>query len=521
MLDSLARLPGTPMGMSHPSPFLADIATSNSLAPIPGRAGRRGFRDVIPWFTSLCQKYHRDGHGLFRLCYFNPWLPFSRMVVVVFEPDMIRQVLGPLGYKKYDKGAIGRTVSPLIGDSILSLPDGTEWKIHRKLASPAFGQKTLNLVNDVAFRIMDEELFPKWQDNSVGCDVVPYMFRFALDVLGEVAFSFSFGGIQANDPNATDDKDDESMFYAFQTITETLILRTRALPIQKWLPSKENLLFMRALTKLNTKIDEIVQKRLDEHKSLKEDDDISSRHKADLLSHLLLTDENGQRLSHKFILGNIRTFLFAGHETTASALSWALWYLSTEPCLQQELRKEVDPLFLSKENSAHPTFSELRQLRLLEAVIKETLRLRPPAGVSREALSDTKLLGKSHEYFIPKGTQVYILPFSVHQQEQYWEDADQFKPERFMKLARNRGWIDKESKDDGNSSQTHPYFPFSIGARSCIGQQLALAEIRAVLANIVHKYVLEPVHGAVQPTPLFTITVAPHEVMLKLTPRQF
>ena len=178
-------------------------------------------------------------------------------------------------------------------------------------------------------------------------------------------------------------------------------------------------------------------------------------------------------------------FLFAGHDTTAMTLSYCLWHLATNHNIQEELYNEILPLFISTKNN--PTYKDLRNLKLLDAIMKETLRINAPAGISRRAIDDVIIGNKEegkNQYLIPKGCEVYIYPHSLQRHPKYWDNPDIFDPYRFLSLGKNN------NKKD-NIEIPGPFIPFSVGPRNCIGLQLAMAEICATISHIMFRYKLK------------------------------
>lgn len=499
---------------------------------------------TVPWFVEQCKKY--ADQGCFRIWLFNPCrLPFARVAVFVFDPDLAFEIVGPpsLHMKHgettaaFRKGVVYGIARPLVGDSILSLADGSDdWKHQRRLAAPGFANRILESVTDVVASILTTQLFPKLNtsiaNNTNGVNVVPWLFRFTLDVLGEVAFSYQFEGIQSFDPSKSDEEtanndEDRSMYHTFDFVMTTLTRRIRRPPGFRWLPTSENFRFRKESGKLNKVIGDIVMKRMNEQYLMKQEDETTNNresrsssktsHHKDLLAQLLLRDEeDGARLSHKFVLGNIRMFLFAGHDTTASTISWALWHLATHQDIQTRLRDEVGPLF----SQGSPSYAQLRQLPLLNAVMKETLRLNAPGGVGRHATRDVTIgKGSSKEHILPKGAQVYIFPWFTHRLPMYWDRPDDFYPDRFLNDSVDY-MKDIGSTRSDKKTPRRPFLPFSMGPRNCLGQQLAMAEIKATLAHFVHFYKFAPPKDANEPLPLLLMTISPHEVMIEFTPNE-
>ena len=519
LIESSKKLPGPPVGKNHPYPWLQELGTFKSLPSVPERPH---LRIIPPWLMKQYMHYSKEengGHGLFRIWAFNPFrIPFARCMVHVFDPNLANDILSSKSYGKFSKGHVYELASPLVGDSMLTLDDGVEWKRQRKIASSGFGHAVLEYTTEVATNILRDDLFPKWDvlskaPSKQSADMVQYMLRFTLDVIGEVAFSYSFQSVK-NMPHDIDKEKDDTMYDTFNTLIEILMVRYRSLPFQSFLPSKLNRKFKAACNKLNLVVNKIVTDRTKEQEMSEKSSSKGHKKWKDLLSQLLIKDDSGNRLSHKFISGNIRMFLFAGHDTTAMTLSYCLWHLATNHNIQEELYNEILPLFISTKNN--PTYKDLRNLKLLDAIMKETLRINAPAGISRRAIDDVIIGNKEegkNQYLIPKGCEVYIYPHSLQRHPKYWDNPDIFDPSRFLSLGENN------NKKD-NIEIPGPFIPFSVGPRNCIGLQLAMAEIRATIAHIIFRYKLKPFDDKKQPYPIFMMTIGPHEVLLSINSRE-
>lgn len=188
----------------------------------------------------------------------------------------------------------------------------------------------------------------------------------------------------------------------------------------------------------------------------------------DLLSYLFEEDENGVPiLSTEELVVNTKLFILAGHDTTATTLVFALYELSRKPHVILKLRNEIDPLFKKRENP--PKYSQLRSCDYLEAVIRETQRLHAAVIYSRSSgNSEVVLKTSKYSYVIPKETEVMISPCLTHRLETE-DDPLTFVPDRVVK-------------------KTDPYFPFAMDARNCVGRELAMTELRAVIAHIIFDY---------------------------------
>lgn len=179
--------------------------------------------------------------------------------------------------------------------------------------------------------------------------------------------------------------------------------------------------------------------------------------------------EDGAALSLSDIQEEVDTFMFEGHDTTASAITWCLYLLGRHPDVQQRVYDEICDVLGDKRFAS---MDDLKNLQYLEQVTKEALRIYPSVTIfGRVTSEDCKLDG----YSISKGSQIFVLPFSLHRNPDVWVDPLKFDPDRFSKE---------------NSAGRHPYafLPFSAGPRNCIGQKFAQMEEKVILAHFLRRY---------------------------------
>jgi cytochrome P450 len=197
---------------------------------------------------------------------------------------------------------------------------------------------------------------------------------------------------------------------------------------------------------------------------------VSSGELAEDLLGLLLSarDEDGSPMSEQQIRDEVLTLFLAGHETTANALAWAFYLLTSNPEVERQLHHEVDQVLAGRA----PSFEDFERLDLTRRVFAESLRLYPPAwAIGRRAIEPHTVGG----YVLPAGTIFALSPYITHRHPDFWPDPDCFDPARFLPeatAARDR----------------FSYFPFGGGPRVCIGERFAWLEGVLVIAAIAQRW---------------------------------
>jgi cytochrome P450 len=197
-------------------------------------------------------------------------------------------------------------------------------------------------------------------------------------------------------------------------------------------------------------------------------------------------DEDGSRMTDQQLRDEVMTLFLAGHETTALTLTWTWYLLSQHPDVEARLIAELEAVL----GGRAPRFEDLPALKYTEAVIKESMRLYPPAwALGRQAIENSEVAG----YSVAKGRQVYFFPWLVHRNPRHFEEPAAFRPER---------WADERIKQ----LPKYAYMPFGGGPRVCIGNSFAMMEAVLALATVAQRYHLELVEGqVVEPWPVFTL----------------
>ena len=180
------------------------------------------------------------------------------------------------------------------------------------------------------------------------------------------------------------------------------------------------------------------------------------------------------------LVGDSASNVMAGHETTATALTWVWILLALHPDAARKVRAEVDSAL---EPDELPNFETLSKLKYTRQVFEETIRLYPPFWrFSRQALKDDQIPSPGKQHTIPAGTVMIISPYVIHRNEEYWDCPHEFRPERFEEASLPGG------TSAGVGRKKYTYVPFGAGARACIGAQFATLEAVAIIAMTIRRF---------------------------------
>ncbi|CAL1279535.1 unnamed protein product [Larinioides sclopetarius] len=211
----------------------------------------------------------------------------------------------------------------------------------------------------------------------------------------------------------------------------------------------------------------------------------------------LLLDEHfkNSSISEEEIREEVDTFTFEGHDTTSSGISWCLWMIGLHPWVQDKIQEELDSIF--GEDNRDATMEDLKDMKYLECVIKESLRLYPPVPAIGRMLRNDLQIG---EYVLPKGSVCLILTYLLHRDPEFFPNPEKFDPDRFT---------------PENSVGRHPfaYVPFSAGPRNCIGQRFALMEEKTIISSILRKYKIRSLDPRDKIQLLDEIVLRPHKAL--------
>ncbi|WP_108388085.1 cytochrome P450 [Yoonia sediminilitoris] len=403
--------------------------------------------------------------------------PFFRSYLVN-DPALVRLVLQdrPQDFPKSDR--IGAGLRPLLGESVF-LTNGEVWKRQRRIIDPAFAGGRLR---DTFAGIMaaGQAGVDRMSLEDAPQEIEAIASHIAADVIFRTLFS-----IPIEDKTAT------QVFDAFQRYqrSQPILNLAAFVPGPKWMPRFFRKDTRRTAQTIRRLITELTQQRLDLIAKGQAPDDIATK--------ILTTRDpvTGASFSLKEMVDQVAIFFLAGHETSASALAWALYLLARYPDWQDRVAAEAQGF------DGH--FASLSRLPVTRDVFRETLRLYPPVPMMVRETTKSEVFRKR---CVRPGAQVVISAWHMHRHTRLWADPDQFDPARWQTSA-------------GKKSAQDAYLPFSAGERVCIGAGFAMIEGTVLLAQLLRAFRFEPCESFV-PVPVAHLTVRSYSgILLRISSR--
>jgi cytochrome P450 len=400
-------------------------------------------------------------------------LGFSRRkIVLVNAPAAVRRVLNDEvdAFPKSD--LMVDSLEPLIHDGLF-ISHGAVWRRQRAMLDPAFTQLRLSRAFPAMAAAVDASEARLDAAAAAGNPVSleREMSQLTADIIYRTIFSRSLEDSMA--------RDFFDAWATFQETVATLDLK-RLILARAWAPVRQPADTPEAARVIRGHLGRLIDERRDPNARAQEDivgDVIAAR-----------DPETGEAFDRESLIDQIGVFFLAGHETTASALTWAFYILASQPDWAARLRTEIDRELGEREIG----FGDIRALSETRSVFRESLRLYPPLGfVPRVSAKDTEIEGVR----VPRGALIMIAPWIIHRNETLWRDADRFDPERFSPAR------EKEQVPGA-------YLPFGFGPRVCIGAAFAQLEGVLILARLIRRYDLSPADPA-PPRPVSHLATRP------------
>jgi cytochrome P450 len=380
-----------------------------------------------------------------------------RNLFLVNNPELIQNILVTHDWN-FVKGRVLRNSKPMLGEGLLT-SEGELHRRQRRLAQPGFHSARLALyckqiVNCTA------DLIEDWKRSGAeSISVSEEMMRLTLRIVGLTLFS-------------ADVTRESSKVGASLTKALRLFVRNNNPFVQMIGPLRR--MNERRARETRRGIEAVLLEIVEKHRRSPEQFD-------DMLSLLMSAhDEMGTSyMSNELLLDECLTIFLAGHETTANALSWTWYLLSSHPEAEAKLHAELAQVL----GGRLPTFDDMQRLPFTTAIVRESLRLFPPAWViSREAVTPYRL----EEIEVPAGANFILSPFATHRDPRFWPEAESFRPER---------WMENDPANESATRHRFAFFPFGAGTRVCIGEHFAMMEAVMAIGAIAQNFRLRLAPG--------------------------
>lgn len=404
-----------------------------------------------------------------------------RRAYLLSDPEAVREVL-TAGEPHFDKGPLTSGMRAVFGES-LALASGAAWKRRRKLLQPLFLYSSIQLWHPIIASSVGA-LVRDWETKARGevIDGVAASSRLIQTIMARMMFGTDLPIASVREAGDAAERVNETLLGQF---FRTLTLRGRF----KGLPAPGRRKFAEAAAAF----DQVIEKILEAPQT---GDAVSLINQFRNARY----EDTGEAMTRKELRDEVAAFFFAGQETTASALAWALYYLALHPAVANRVSEEARAAYAGPQ----PIFEDLSNLPFTRQVIDETLRLRSPAyALERWAATEhSSVCGRRLE----KDSLVILAPSVTHLHPRHWPEPDRFDPERF-------------SAEGAKGRHPFAFFPFGGGARKCIGMPLAIMELTTAISMIARSFELSLHDGAVVREKI-GVTLKPRSTIpLRITPR--
>ncbi|MDQ6611049.1 MAG: cytochrome P450 [Gemmatimonadota bacterium] len=410
--------------------------------PVLGTS-RRWAPNPLPYMVQLSAEYGSIVRFHFML---------DRYGYLVSHPDANQHILQANARNYTKQHPMYKPLSFALGEGLVTA-DGETWKAHRRQVQPAFHAGRLDALGAMVVR-RTEDMLRSWLpalDNDTPIEVDHAMMELTLGVVGEALFGTSLESM-TDAVNKSFSRFNQDLPAVALSPLGWLLIRL------SFLPSTNKL--RRSAAELHTIVDRITASR----RAALAAGASPAVPGGDLLAMLLESSDDGS-LTDLEIRDEVMTLLLAGHETSATALTWTLYLLDQHPDILENVVDELRGIIVNRS----PATSDLKQLPYLRAVVQESMRLYPPLyAFSRMSKEADQFSG----FDFPPNAPITMSPYLTHRLPEFWTNPERFDPERFL-------------GDHATSRHKFAYLPFSAGPRQCIGVGFAMTEIMLVLACIL------------------------------------
>ncbi len=348
----------------------------------------------------------------------------------------------------YVKGMSHDKLRTAIGNGILTL-EGIDWRSQRKLMQPTYTPTNISVFGDL---MLEESvnMLNRWRTDVKAGDQIDInieITRMTMSVISRAMFGVDIG-----------ENFNEAATALVEMLNYTSSSTTSLIDVPMFIPTPKNQRLKRAKQTMKDFISDVVEKRRREGFG------------NDLLSMLMSAkdEDTNELMTDDQLHDEVLVTFFAGHETTATLLTWTLFNLAKNPTVETKLHAELQTVLGGRQ----PTLADMAKLPYTRMVLDETLRLYSPVSMmARDTTTDDMV----DDYGIPKGSMAVIMPYITHRHPDFWEKPLEYYPEHFLPEQ-----VEKRPR--------YAYYPFGAGHRICIGMHFAMMEAMLILADVAQHY---------------------------------
>ncbi|XP_030754114.1 cytochrome P450 4d2-like [Sitophilus oryzae] len=445
------------------------VYKNKSLKNIPGPKpypiiGNSNLLGKTPSEYLKCLMHLQKQYGNFYKLWTGPTLR-----IVINKPEYLEDLL--TSNVHVSKSAGYDLFKPWLGDGLL-VSTGSKWKSRRKMITPTFHFKVLEDFMQI-FNYQINIMLDKVMEKVRKCpgdtlDVFKFINLMSLDIICETAFGTSIGA-----------QNQENIEYveAIKTFLEIFVYRFYS----GWMGhpiffrfSEHYKKYHKTVKILHEFCEDVIKKRKEKFRKkdkINEDENDGIKIRSALLDMLLEANQNGENLSDEDIRDEVNTFMFEGHDTSATATCFTLYALAQNPTIQDKVYQEICEV-IGNDPKEEITLSQINNLKYMDIVVKEALRIYQPVPlIERNIDADWILDGIK----IPKNTTVAIFLYGMNRDPHVFPDPETFDPDRFL-------------PEQQTTRHNYAYIPFSAGPRNCIGQRYAMYSLKATVAKFLLQY---------------------------------
>jgi len=418
------------------------------------------------WYSWIHTSFERS----FTMKMGQVWTP-RKTIYIINEPALVKKVMVE-EWRKFPKHKLlWSQLRSLLGDSIFTT-NGAVWEKQRRMIDPAFQGARMKVVLPLMQASVEDmlERFGKVAGENKPVDVEIEMTHITADIIFRTILSKPINADEA-----------ATIFHAFNKYQEKALrgMILKAFKLPAFFFDRQADAYAAEIRNL---LAALIRVRYDEYHSGHPGEE------QDILASLLaeVDTETGRHFSYEELVDHVCMLFLAGHETSASALTWALYLIANKPGVQDRMVKEVNAAIADRAVA----FGDLKKMRLTWNVFRETLRLYPPVGYFVREASETQMM---RDKKVKKGCPIMISPLLIQRHRMMWGRPDVFDPDR---------WDSEESKQ----SQKDAYLPFGAGPRVCIGAAFATQEATLILSNLIRGFRFDPIAGDI-PEPVGRVTI--------------